>query len=152
MEVALLTVVQERLRIPEEPYSCVCTVDAKEFQELLRYIHSIAESVRIRGEKDSLVLSAKGENLAVTRVIHAPDMQCSESFEQDFAVRYLSNFVKGASLCERLEVAMTQGTPMRFTFPLPPPGHCSAAAAAMAVDAEDLSCLRFYVAPKIDED
>lgn len=44
MEVALLTVVQERLRIPDEPYACVCTVDAKEFQELLRYIHSIAES------------------------------------------------------------------------------------------------------------
>ncbi|KAL8272746.1 hypothetical protein Esti_003296 [Eimeria stiedai] len=150
MEVALLTVVQERLRIPDEPYACVCTVDAKEFQELLRYIHSIAESVRIRGEKDSLVLSAKGENLSVTRVIHAPDMQCSEVFEQDFAVRYLSNFVKGASLCDRLEIAMTHGTPMRFTFPLPVPGQQSAG--SMSVDAEEGSNLRFYVAPKIDED
>ena len=83
-------------------------------------------------------------------------MQCSESFEQDFAVRYLSNFVKGASLCERLEVALSRNTPMRFTFPLPSAGQqqqsAAAAAALMSVDSEEVSALRFYVAPKIDED
>ncbi|KAL8444294.1 hypothetical protein Emag_005555 [Eimeria magna] len=136
MEVALLTVVQERLRIPDEPYACVCTVDAKEFQELLRYIHSIAESDKQRAE---YALCAFDQ-----------DMQCSEVFEQDFAVRYLSNFVKGASLCDRLEIAMTHGTPMRFTFPLPAPGQQSAG--SMSVDAEEGSNLRFYVAPKIEED
>ena len=77
-------------------------------------------------------------------------MQCSEVFEQDFAVRYLSNFVKGASLCERLEIAMTHGTPMRFTFPLPSPGQQSAA--VMSVDSDEVSSLRFYVAPKIDDE
>lgn len=44
MEVSLLSLEEERLQVPNEPYACVCTVDSKDLQELLRYIHSIAES------------------------------------------------------------------------------------------------------------
>lgn len=76
-------------------------------------------------------------------------MQCTETFEQEFTVSYLANFVKGASLCDRVEIAMTHGTPIRFSIPLPCPGQQTA---SMSVDSDEVSALRFYLAPKIEDE
>lgn len=134
----------DQLGIPDTPYKCTVQMPSGEFQRIIRDLQVLGETCTISCTKEGISFSVAGDlgtGKVLTRVNDsdkdaekvAIDME--EPVELNFALRYLNFFTKATSLSEKVIIAMSPDVPVVVEYPI-----------------DEVGYVKFYLAPKIDED
>ncbi|KAI9223911.1 proliferating cell nuclear antigen [Blastocladiella britannica] len=162
-DIKLMDVDAEQLSIPETDYAAVVKMSSAEFARICNDMSVMGETVTIAVTKEAVKFSARGEQGAgsvavrATRGGAAMDVDASagssskaasaaiasettitleEAVELSFALKYLKMFAKAATLSPAVTLSMSADVPLMVEF---------------AMD-EDLGYIRFYLAPKLDDE
>jgi len=143
-EIKLMDIDSEHLGIPETEYSCIVKLPAGEFQRICRDLSQLGDSVVIACTKEGVKFSASGElgtgniklsqNASTDKEDEAVVVDMNEAVCLTFALRYLNFFTKATALSGQVTLSMSQDTPLVVEYKIP-----------------DLGFLRFYLAPKIED-
>jgi len=143
-ELKLMTVEEDHLQIPETDYKCIVTMPSSQFATICRDLKEIGEAVKIAATKNGVVFTCTGDigsaNLLLKQNETAEDekavkIQMEEPIEQQFALRYLSSFAKSSTLSSRVQLSFSEAVPLQVSFHM-----------------EDLGCIKYFLAPKIEEE
>eukprot|EP01114_Cavostelium_apophysatum_P019110 TRINITY_DN605_c0_g1_i1.p1 TRINITY_DN605_c0_g1~~TRINITY_DN605_c0_g1_i1.p1 ORF type:complete len:258 (+),score=72.65 TRINITY_DN605_c0_g1_i1:95-868(+) len=143
-ELKLLEIESDVLGIPDTAYKAVIKLPAGEFQRLCRDLAMFGETVVISATKESVKFSVSGEsgNGNVT-LRNAEDrsegeatvLEVEEPVQLTFALRFLNSFCKATSLSSQVTLSMSKEVPLVVEYRV-----------------GDNGFLRFYLAPKIDDE
>lgn len=175
-ELKLMDIDSEHLGIPDTEYKCVVKMPSSEFQRICRELAIIGDTVTISCTKEGVKFSVNGD-LGNGNITCRPDSAADDDDEDEeeqskkddddeesdkkvkkesdkkktkkvkttieleddvsltFALRYLNFFAKSTSLSETVSLSMSPDVPL-----------------AVEYDCEGLGHIRFYLAPKIEED
>lgn len=144
-EMKLMNLDQEHLGIPETDYSCVVRMPAMEFARICRDLAQFGESVVICCTKEGVKFSASGDvgsanvKLAQTSTVDKEEeaviIEMQEPVQLTFACRYLNAFTKATPLSSQVQLSMSADVPLVVEYRIPDLGH-----------------IRYYLAPKIEDD
>uniref|UniRef100_T1GX93 Proliferating cell nuclear antigen PCNA C-terminal domain-containing protein n=1 Tax=Megaselia scalaris TaxID=36166 RepID=T1GX93_MEGSC len=141
----LMNIDQEHLEIPETDYDCVIKMPSMEFAKICRDLSQFGESITICCTKDGVRFSASGDvgvanvNLAQTYKVDKEeeavtiDLQAAVSLT--FATRYLTHFIKATPLSAQVQLSISKEVPLIVEYPI-----------------EDFGFIRYYLAPKIEDE
>ncbi|XP_067670767.1 proliferating cell nuclear antigen-like [Haliotis asinina] len=143
-EMKLLDLDTEHLGIPDTEYSCVVKLPAAEFQRICRDLSQIGDSVVISCAKEGVSFSASGDlgtgNIKLAQKASADKeeeaviVEMNQSVCLTFACRYLNFFTKATPLSPQVTLSMSQDVPLVVEYKI-----------------EDMGYLRYYLAPKIED-
>lgn len=143
-EMKQMNIDQEHLGIPETEYAAVVTMPSQEFQKIIRDICQFGETVVITCTKAGIQFAAAGDigtaNVKLSQYmdIEEPDqavtIEMNEPVSLSFALRYLLAFTKATPLAPRVRLSMSPDTPLTVEYKV-----------------ETMGYVRYYLAPKIDE-
>jgi len=176
-ELKLNDIDQEQLGIPDTEYDTVIEMPAAEFQRICRDLAAIGDTVTISATKQGVKFSVTGdigagditirglmanngggkvkkenddtqmeededEDMAIGNVDDDAEengvkISLSEGVQQTFSLRYLNNFTKATGLSERVILRMGTEVPLEVEY---------------KIGDENFGALRYYLAPKIDDD
>ncbi|CBY07754.1 unnamed protein product [Oikopleura dioica] len=144
-EMKLMDLDIEQLGIPDQEYSCVVKMPSGEFQRICRDLTNIGESVNLTVVKGGVDFSAKGdigtakihvtESANVDKAADAVTVEVNEPVNLTFALRYLNFFTKATPLSGQVTLSISPDVPL-----------------VVAYEIEDLGHIKFFLAPKIDND
>lgn len=144
-EMKLMNLDQEHLGIPDTDYSCVVRMPSMEFARICRDLAQFSESIVICCTKEGIKLSASGDlgsanvKLAQTSNVDKEEeaviIEMQEQVTLTFACRYLNAFTKATPLCNQVQLSMSADVPLVVEYRISDLGH-----------------IRYYLAPKIEED
>lgn len=116
-----------------------------EFSKIVRDLKNLSESLNIIVTKDSVKFSSEGENGTGSVVLKPytdmdhPEESINVNLENPvdltFGLKYLSDIIRATSLAGTITIKLADKTPALFEYKLDAGGY-----------------LRFYLAPKFDED
>lgn len=146
-ELKLLDINSEHLGIPDTEYSCVIKMPAHEFQRICRDLTTLGDTVVISATKEGVKFSVSGElgngnvllrqtSDADTKEEEQTHIDMKEPVSLTFALRYLNFFTKATSLSDVVILSMSKDVPLVVEYRIQ----------------QDLGYLRYYLAPKIEED
>jgi len=148
-ELKLLEIDADVLGIPETEYQAVIKMPASEFQRICRDMTVFGDTVVISATKKGVKFSVSGDmgNGSVTckptgddaKEEEAVSVELEEPVSLTFALRYLNTFTKATSLATTVSLSMSKDVPLVVEYPI------SAKEGAVGY-------VRFYLAPKIEED
>lgn len=148
----LMDIDSEHLGIPSTEYKCVVKMPSTEFQRIVKEIATMGDTCKISTSKDGVKFSVSGD-LGTGSIVckqTATDDDNEEESDKDndkitikmeeevslrFALRYLNFFAKATSLSPYVSLKMSPDVPLVVEY-----------------DMGDMGTLRFYLAPKIDDD
>jgi len=148
-ELKLMDIDSEHLGIPDTEYKCVVKMPATEFQRICRELSTIGDTVTIGCSKDGIKFSVTGD-LGTGNITCRPDsnadakedeqvkIELQEDVTFAFALRYLNFFAKATSLSDTVTLSMSPDVPLVVEYQIGEKG--------------DLGHIRFYLAPKIEEE
>ena len=157
----------EHLGIPDTEYEATVKMSSNEFQRICRDLSSIGDTVTIAVTKDSVKFTTSGDigeaNITCRRTSDGDmkeekvktedgedgekggktkssegqnvDIDLQEPVTLTFALRYLNSFCKATSLCENVRLQLSKELPVVVQYLI-----------------EDMGYVRFYLAPKIEEE
>jgi proliferating cell nuclear antigen len=132
----------EQLGIPDTPYQCTIQMRADEFQRIVRDLQVLGDTCTISCGKEGVRFSVTGAigngNILVRSSDDDKDkvtINMDEPVELNFALRYLNFFTKATPLAENVVISMSPDVPVVVEYPIEEFGH-----------------VKFYLAPKIEED
>ncbi|KAJ8976376.1 hypothetical protein NQ317_003230 [Molorchus minor] len=135
-EMKLMNLDQEHLGIPETDFSCVIKMPSAEFARICRDLSQFGESILISCTKEGVKFSTSGDigsaNIKIAQTINfdkeeeAVTIDLQEPVTLTFASTPLTN---------QVQLSMSDNVPLVVEYQIPELGH-----------------LRFYLAPKIEED
>jgi proliferating cell nuclear antigen len=135
----------EQLGIPDTPYQCMVEMNAREFQRIVRDLQVLGDTCTISVGKEGIRFSVTGGigsgNILVRSNTDSEKedehvvITMEEPVELNFALRYLNFFTKATDLSKKVIVSMSPDVPVVVEYPI-----------------EDYGYIKFYLAPKIDED
>ncbi|KAI5949857.1 POL30 [Candida jiufengensis] len=141
----LMNIDSEFLKIDDMDYDSVITMPSSEFAKIVRDLKNLSESLNIIVTKDSVKFTSEGETGTGSVVLKPyndmdkPDESVTVNLDNPvdltFGLKYLSDIIKASSLSNTITVKLADKTPALFEFKLDVGGY-----------------LRFYLAPKFDED
>lgn len=141
----LMNIELEFLKIDDMDYDSVITMLSAEFAKIVRDLKNLSESMNIVVTKDSVKFNAEGESGTASVVIKpytdmdSPDDSVAIHLESPvdltFGLKYLNDIVKATSLTSTILIKLADKTPALFEYKLDVGGY-----------------LRFYLAPKFDEE
>jgi len=145
-ELKLMQIDGESLGIPDADYSSEIKMPSGEFQRICRDLTVLGDTVTISttsegvkfavsGDMGSGNIQLKGSQAAIDSDSDAVTVKVEEETSLTFALRYLNLFSKGSSLANTVTLSLSTKVPLRVEYNLGTLGY-----------------LRFYLAPKIDED
>jgi len=144
-EMKLMNLDQEHLGIPETDYACIVRLPSTEFARICRDLAQFGESVVITCTKEGVRFSASGDagsaniKLAQTSSVDKEDeavtIEMQEAVTLTFACQYLNSFTKATPLSPQVCLSMSADVPLVVEYQIPELGH-----------------IRYYLAPKIEED
>jgi len=144
-EFKLMEIESEHLGIPDTEYKCNVRLPAAEFQRIIRDIGVFGDTCTISVTKEGIRFSASGDlgtgnimlkhNTAVDKDTEAVVIDMQEPVELNFALRYLTLFTKATALGPTVTLSMSPDIPIVVEYPVDTMGH-----------------IRYYLAPKIDEE
>merc|ERR1719445_3013084 len=179
-ELKLNDIDQEQLGIPETEYETIIEMPSAEFQRICRDLAAIGDTVTISATKQGVQFAVDGDIGAGSMMIKGmvggagakgavkdedatqmdeedEDMQMAvptqnvdddgdaedngvriqleESVQQTFSLRYLNNFTKATGLSKEVVLRMGADVPLEVEYKI-----------------ADFGSLRYYLAPKIDDD
>jgi len=143
----LMDIDNEHLGIPDQKYACVIEMPSAEFQKTCRDIASFSDTMNVTATKAGVVFSGSGD--AVTNTItyskekideddedsNRIDITVKEKVNVHFSIKYLVNFTKASTISDRVRISLCNRVPIVVEYDIQQSGY-----------------LRFYLAPKIDED
>jgi len=139
----------EHLGIPDTEYQCVVQMSASEFQRICREITIIGDTVKISVSKEGVKFAVAGElgtgsivcksNSAVDDEEEAVSIKVEEEVSLTFALRYLNFFAKATPLSGTVTLKMSPDVPLVVEY-------------KMTDDDTEMGHIRFYLAPKIEEE
>ncbi|KFD45048.1 hypothetical protein M514_24530 [Trichuris suis] len=132
----------EHLGIPDTQYNCIVTLPSAEFSRICRDLLSVGESITITCNKSGITFSSKGDlGTGNIRLLQSDvegkevSLDLREPCSVTFATKYLSNFAKAAPLSPNVQLSLSDDMPIAVEFKI-----------------EGIGYIRYYLAPKIDED
>jgi proliferating cell nuclear antigen len=144
-EMKLMNLDQEHLGIPETNYSCIIKMPSSEFTRICRDLAQFGESVIIACTKEGVKFSTSGDigsaNIKLSQTASIDKEEDAVTIEMQqavcltFACRYLNLFCKAAPLSSQVILSMSGDVPLVVEYQI-----------------EDLGYIRYYLAPKIEED
>lgn len=134
----------EQLQIPETIYSSRVSMPSGEFSRIIRELSQLAESVKISTTKKSITFSVHGdivngdmelrENNS-NRPSETIKIDVDETVTNSFSLTFLNQFTRASSLSDTVNLYMSENTPLVVDFPI-----------------SDFGSLKFYLAPKLNEE
>jgi len=145
-ELKLTNIDCESLGIPDAEYTSEIKMPSGEFQRICRDLTVLGDTVTISvtsegvkfavaGDMGSGNIHLLGSKGAVDADNDSVTVKVEEETSLTFALRYLNLFSKGSSLANTVTLSLSPKVPLKVEYNLGDLGH-----------------LRFYLAPKIDED
>lgn len=144
-EMKLMNLDQEHLGIPETDFSCVIRMPSGEFARICRDLSQFGESVIIACTKEGVRFSTTGDvgtaniKLAQTNNFEKEEesvtIDLQEPVTLTFACQYLNSFTKATPLSPQVQLSMSSNVPLVVEYQIPDLGH-----------------IRYYLAPKIEDD
>ncbi|GAA53206.1 proliferating cell nuclear antigen [Clonorchis sinensis] len=126
-------------------YKCVIKMPSSELQRICRDLSQIGDSVVISVAKDGVLFSSTGDlgtgNIKLSQSANADKPEESVSIEMNEAVsmtyslHYFNIFTKATPLSSQVVLSLTENVPAVVEFNI-----------------EDLGYIRYYLAPKIEDD
>jgi proliferating cell nuclear antigen len=142
---ALMDIDSEHLAIPESEPDATVTLASADFQKICKDLTQFGETVKVTIVKKSVLFSVTGSTgngtitlttFESTKDQRHVDITCKEKVELSFALRYLAFFAKAAPLSDTVKLELTNDRPLVAFFEFP----------------EEAGYLKYYLAPKVDED
>ncbi|KAL8569541.1 hypothetical protein ACOMHN_002087 [Nucella lapillus] len=143
-EMKLIDLDTEHLGIPDTEYSTVVKLPSAEFQRICRDLSQIGDSVVISCTKEGIKFSASGDlgtgNIKLAQTASADKEEEAVVVEMNqavcltFALRYLNFFTKATPLSPQVSLSMSPDVPLVVEYKI-----------------ADMGFLRFYLAPKIED-
>lgn len=140
----LMDIDSEFLKIDDMDFDSVITLPAAEFQKTCRDLSTLSESLQILVTKDSVKFAAKGDSGSGSIIIkphtdlenpdHSVRVDLKQPVDLTFGLRFISDIIKATALSSTVTVKLSDKSPALFEYKLPS-GY-----------------LRFYLAPKFDEE
>eukprot|EP01068_Selenidium_serpulae_P015665 Selendium_serpulae@DN6231_c3_g1_i4.p1 len=137
----------DSLSLAESEFHVKILMSSNEFKRICGDMVVFADTLRINVTKESVKFSTKGEIGGGTIVMRprqsddkndALEIQCSESVDLQFSLRFLNVFCKAAVLSSTVCIEMRADNPVAVTFAL--------------IDGDtSMGCLRYYLAPKNED-
>ncbi|CAJ0563012.1 unnamed protein product, partial [Mesorhabditis spiculigera] len=134
----------EHLGIPDQEYSVVCTMPSAEFKKTCTDLSMFSDTINITATKAGIVFTGKGDSgSSVITYSQSKDadngdqvtLEVNDPVNVNFSIKYMNQFTKASSLCDRVRIALSNDVPVVIEYGIEENGH-----------------LRFYLAPKIDEE
>jgi len=146
-ELKLLEIESDVLGIPDTEYKAVVKMPASDFQRVCRDLANFGDTVVISVTKDGVKFTVSGE-LGTGHVTCRPNSESVDIKAEDittinvqepvqltFALRYLNYFTKATPLSSSVCLSMSKEVPLVVEYRI-----------------EDHGYLRFYLAPKIEDE
>lgn len=144
-EFKLMDIESEHLGIPDSEYKCTVRMPSAEFQRIIRDIAVFGDTCTIAVNKEGIRFTANGDlgtgniqlkpNSAVDKDHDAVVVDIQEPVELNFALRYLTLFTKATALGPTVTLSMSPDIPIVVEYQI-----------------DTIGQIRYYLAPKIDED
>lgn len=135
-QLKLMEIDSEYLSIPEMDADCTVNMSSSQFQKTVRDVSLVGDSCGIEVSEAGMTFTSSGE-VGSAKFEVSPDD--SSSFEGacsgNFSVRYLQLFTKASALSKTVRLTMTAGAPMCVEYVI-----------------GELGNIRYYLAPKIDDE
>lgn len=140
----LIDIDSEHLGIPDEEYKCVVKMPSKSFQKEMKNLKTLGDTAVIHVTKKRVTFKIAGD-LAAGEIykevgVDPIRIQWKQDVELTFALRYLESFCKATVLNDDVVIKLAPERPVCVQYSLV--GH----------DDTDFGSLRFFLAPKIEED
>jgi proliferating cell nuclear antigen len=145
-ELKLLDIDGEHLGIPDQEYNATVKLPSSEFQRIVRDLSVVGDTIIISVTKNEVKFSCNGE-LGVGNISLKQQGDADSKPEEcvsitmttpvtlTFAIRYLSFFTKATSLSQQVQLQLSPDVPLAVQYRI-----------------EDLGFVRYYLAPKIDDE
>lgn len=144
-EMKLMDIDSEHLGIPETEYEAIVRMPSAEFARICKDLSTIGDTVVISVTKEGVGFSTRGDigtantvlrqNTSADKPEDATIIEMEQSVTQTFALRYMNSFAKATPLANRVTISMSSELPAVVEYKIAEMGH-----------------LRFYLAPKIEEE
>ncbi|KAJ6303062.1 hypothetical protein OIU77_017023 [Salix suchowensis] len=144
-EMKLMDIDSEHLGIPEAEYQAIVTMPSSEFARICKDLSSIGDTVVISVTKEGVKFSTRGDigtanivlrqNTTVDKPEDATVIEMNEPVSLTFALRYMNSFTKATSLSNTVKISLSSELPVVVEYKIAEMGY-----------------VRFYLAPKIEED
>jgi proliferating cell nuclear antigen len=147
-ELKLMDIDAEQLGIPDTEYKTVIKMSSNEFQRICRDLSAIGDTVIISATKEGVKFSVQGDIGSGDMILkqstnsNADDnenentlIELEEPVQQTFALRYLNSFTKATALSKSVTISMGSDVPLVVEYKI-----------------EDFGHVRYYLAPKIDDE
>eukprot|EP00598_Pedospumella_elongata_P009947 CAMPEP_0185007800 /NCGR_PEP_ID=MMETSP1098-20130426/88087_1 /TAXON_ID=89044 /ORGANISM="Spumella elongata, Strain CCAP 955/1" /LENGTH=222 /DNA_ID=CAMNT_0027536193 /DNA_START=146 /DNA_END=814 /DNA_ORIENTATION=+ len=144
-EFKLMDIESEHLGIPDTEYKCTVRMPSAEFQRIIRDISVFGDTCAISVTKEGIRFSSTGDlgtgnimlknNTTVDKDDDAIVIDMQEPVDLNFALRYLTLFTKATALGPTVTLSLSPDIPIVVEYPVGTMGH-----------------IRYYLAPKIDEE
>lgn len=141
----LMNIDSEFLKIDDMDYDTVINMPSTEFAKIVKDLKNLSESLNIIVTKDSVKFTSEGESGSGSVVLKPytdmdkPEESISVHLDQPvdltFGLKYLNDIIKATGLAGVITIKLADKTPALFEYKLDVGGY-----------------LRFYLAPKFDED
>lgn len=151
-DLKLLNVDQDILSIPEsEKPDAVVRMPSKELAVTCRNLSEFSDTVTITIDKSQLKFTTIGDlgngEIVIKRKESesgggedAVEIKLEESVKQSFAIKYLNSFLRAASLCDVVQLTLSNDLPLEMKFEV--------------VDksvSQKIGEMKFFLAPKLDD-
>ncbi|KAG6417958.1 hypothetical protein SASPL_120155 [Salvia splendens] len=144
-EMKLMDIDSEHLGIPEAEYHAIVRMPSAEFSRICKDLSSIGDTVVISVTKEGVKFSSRGDigtanivcrqNTTVDKPEDATVIEMNEPVSLTFALRYLNSFTKATPLSSTVTLSLSSELPVVVEYKIAEMGY-----------------IRFYLAPKIEED
>jgi proliferating cell nuclear antigen len=140
----LLTLDTESLGIPDTEYPTYIRMSSSEFVRLCKDMTQLADAVHINVAKEGAVFSVHGKAGAgkiklrrnnAEKQEDQIDIKCEENISAGYGLQYLNSFAKASSLSGSVCLYLSSQFPLMIEYAI-----------------ENMGYLKFYLAPKMDED
>lgn len=144
-EMKLMDIDSEHLGIPDAEYHAIVRMPSSEFARICKDLSSIGDTVVISVTKEGVKFSTRGDigsanivcrqNTTVDKPQEATVIEMNEPVSLTFALRYMNSFTKATSLSETVTISLSSELPVVVEYKIAEMGY-----------------IRFYLAPKIEDD
>jgi len=143
-ELKILDIDSDQLGIPEVEYKSVMKMPAVEFQKIVSNLSTWGDAVIISTSKNGVKFSVSGEmgsgniNLKSNSDVDSESgvvLEVTDNVTLTFALKKLTSFTKATPLSTSVSLSMSDDVPLAVEYTV-----------------EDLGYIRYYLAPKIEDD
>jgi len=145
-ELKLLQIESEVLQIPKTDYSVEISMPSSEFQRICKDLTVMGDTVVISATKEGVKFSASGDIGKGNILIKSSEsvdseegekttIKMDEPVELTFALRYLNFFTKATGLSDKVKLCLAKDVPLVVEYSI-----------------QDLGYVRYFLAPKIEDD